>query len=101
MQGKDSLQWLRHGDKKISVIRLSELDGRFQVANKKRAVLGGPLYSSGTEALCADTKFASLSSAYIYLNALKVNEPAAPCMTVGVADGVSCCRPAAAAITDS
>ena len=79
--------------------------GRFiavrSLAIKKRAALYGPLYFSGTEALRADMKFASLSAAYIYLNALYVYKPAASCVAVGVADGVTSCRPAAAAITES
>lgn len=70
------------------------------VNDKKRAALNGPLYFSGTEALRADTKFTSLSTAYVYPYALKIYEPAASRMTVGVADGVSCYRPAAAAITE-
>ena len=68
--------------------------------SKKRAALNGSLYFSGTEALCADMKFTRLSAAYVDLYALNVDEPAASCMTVGVADGISRCRPASAAITE-
>lgn len=68
--------------------------------NKKRAVLNGSLYFSGTEALRADMKFTRLSAAYVDLYALNVDEPAASCMTVGMADGISRCRPTAAAITE-
>lgn len=67
--------------------------------NKKRAALHGSLYFTGTETLGADTKSARLSAAYINLNALNVNEPAASCMTIRMADRVSCYRAATAAIT--
>lgn len=67
---------------------------------KKRAVLNGPLYFTGTETLCADTESAGFAASYIYLNALYIDEPPAPCVAVGMAYGVSCYRPAAAAVTD-
>ena len=68
--------------------------------SKKRAALNGSLYFSGTEALRADMKFTSLSAAYVDLYALNIDEPATSGMAVRVADGISRCRPAAAAITE-
>lgn len=68
--------------------------------NKKRAVLHGPLYFTGTEALRTDMKSTSLSSAYVHLYALNIDEPAASRMAVRVANGVPCYRPAPAAITE-
>ena len=67
---------------------------------KKRAVLNGTLYFSGTEALRADMKFTSFSAAYVHLYALNVDKPTASRMAVRVAYGISRCRPAAAAITE-
>lgn len=68
--------------------------------NKKRAVLHGSLYFTGTEALGADMKLAGLPSAYVYSDALDVDEPAASCVAVRMADRVSRNRPAAAAVTE-
>lgn len=67
--------------------------------NKKRAALNGSLYFSGTKALGADMKSARFSSAYVYLDALNVDEPAASRMAVGMADGVPCYGAASAAVT--
>ena len=57
--------------------------------NKKRAVLHGSLYFTGTEALGADMELAGLPSAYVDSDALNVDEPAASCMAVRMAHRVS------------
>ena len=66
---------------------------------KKRAVLNGSLYFSGTKALGADMKPARFTAAHIYLDALNIDEPAASCMAVRMAHGVSGYRAASAAVT--
>lgn len=68
--------------------------------NKKRAVLDGSLYFTGTEALCAYMKLAGLPSAYVDSDALDVDEPAASRMAVRMAHRVSRNRAAAAAIAE-
>lgn len=71
------------------------------MAKKKEPLFNGSLDSTRTETSGADIKLACLSSANIYAHLLNIDQPTAPCMTVRVADRVSCCRPAAAAITAS
>ncbi len=66
---------------------------------KKRAVLNGSLYFSGTKALSADMKSARLTAAHIDLDALDIDEPAASCVAVGMADGVPGHGAASAAVT--
>lgn len=68
--------------------------------NKKRAVLHGSLYFTGTEALGADMELAGLTSAYVYPDALDVDKPTASCMAVRMAHRVSRNGPAAAAVTE-
>lgn len=67
---------------------------------KKRAVLNGPCYFTGTETLGAYMELTGLPASNIHFHALNVDKPAAPRMTVGVAYGISCYRPAAAAVTE-
>lgn len=68
--------------------------------NKKRAVLHGSLYFTGTEALGADMELAGLPSAYVNSDALDVDEPAASRVAVRMAYRVSRNGPAAAAVTE-
>ena len=67
---------------------------------KKEPFLNGSLNSTGTEALGADIKLSRFSAAYVDSDALNIDIPAAPGMTVRVADVVSRYRAAAAAITE-
>ena len=73
---------------------------KVRVTRKKSRLLNGSLDFTGTEALRAYMKFACLSAAHINAHTLDVNQPAASCVAVRMADSVSCSRSAAAAITE-
>lgn len=67
---------------------------------KKEPLLNGSLNFTGTEALRANMKFACLSATYVNSYILNVNQPAAPCMAVRVANGIPRCGSTTAAITE-
>ena len=81
----------------MNFLRVQGMDIKIK---KSSRLLNGSLYSTGTEALRTDMKFASLSAAHIHAHTLDIDEPATSCMTVRVANGIACSRSATAAITE-
>ena len=67
--------------------------------DNKKGRLRGPANFTGTKALRADLEPSRLSAAYVYLDALDVDEPASSRVTIGMADSVACTGASAAAIT--
>jgi|GEM_PF-3912080 len=68
-------------------------------AIKKGPLFNGPLNSTSTETLGAYMEFSRFSASDINTHILNIYQPAASCMTVGVADSVACHRTTATAIT--